>query len=418
MKTTAVLRPAASDPRIPLGEAEGRLNLRYVEEKSQRKVDHWFTQHQDECSELMPLQQLMRCNVEEWGEDRFASSCLREVVAASRQLEMTWPLLYKVAALVKEQGYFTRSIGYGAGQTQLAGCDSFEAWFRRYVHPNFGVFTRMEEEFKLAATTNAPLPALNLADLEPKEKEKVVSVTQGYGAAVEVQPSPGQGARTDLQHPDNIRKSGDSYGTSGVDTYRRIQKLARGGNAQAAALLDQIDRKETTPHAAYIALGLRRPQITVQLEPELHDQLKAWTEATGDTTRDVVESALEIFFRRMANLNVEAQEVPEPEPEPEPSPAIDPPSATEPEPRPEPARQDQPPQPAGEQSGERPQLGDLISGAQVGRLLGKSLAHASNAIKRAQEKGKPIATIQQDGWELVRVLAEEDKRWRVIKVPA
>ena len=299
-KRRPVLRAAA--PSLYLDERSAESSTRLADDYGNRFLNHWFVEAQAETAlpELRALGQILRCNAEDWGKEEFAANCVKTALGLSRQMEHVWPGLYQLAALIKERGYYTQDIESWELKKTLLGKTTFEEWFTAYIHPSFEAFTRMEAEYKLAEQTGAPLP--RQIDLSPKQQAQVVAATQGYGTAAGVVDAHTAPVGRPPKTRDNVPGFDSDRGNSGVDTYRRIQKLARGGNAQAAALLDQIDRKETTPHAAYIELGLRRPQITVQLEPDLHDQLKAWTETNGATTRDVVEDALEMFFRRMADL--------------------------------------------------------------------------------------------------------------------
>ena len=313
-KRPPALRPAP--PTTYLDEGSCTTSALEADRYGNKFLDHWFCEDQERTSlpELKALAQLLRCNADDWGKEEFASNCLKTALGLSRQVEHVWPGLYQLAALIKERGYYKQDIESWERKKTLYGKETFEEWFCEYIHPSFEAFTRMESQFKLAEQTGAPLPrTINLDGLSTGQQVKVAQAAEGYGAAAAVLEETTAPVGRPAETTDNIRNSDNSYGTSGADTYRRIQKLAREGNQQAAGLLDQIDRGETNPHAAYISLGLRRPQITVQLEPDLHDQLKAYTERTGDKTREVVADALELFFRRMSALEDQT---------PEPSPAV------------------------------------------------------------------------------------------------
>lgn len=414
------------DPRT--GSAVGGEHALNMAQLSARAESNSFDLHYV-APTLKQLEALVENGVSEWGDKQaLADATLLRLVKAAKGLDNFWLLIYKTAAIVRDNELYRLASASTPSQGRVdwatKPCDSFEDWWVEHMKAPFERFKTFERAAQLAALHGIAIQEGQSAEdflkgLRPKQKVQVAQVTGTINQAAAVQEGltapHGGDRRSDNFKSDNIRLDPLSKegGTGGVQTYRKIQKLAREGNEQAAALLDQIDRGETTPHAAYVVLGLRRPQITVQLEPGLHDQLKAWTEATGDTTRDVVESALEMFFRRMASL-VEEQSETEPEPAGEPA---QPEQELQPVESP---RQEEPEAPAPVQAATAPPpaLGDRISGAAAAALVGVYKTVLSTAASRAGAAGKPVAHYARDGWSFTREVGAADKRWVVTSTPA
>jgi hypothetical protein len=395
------------DPRT--GSAVGGEHALNMAQLSARAESNSFDLHYV-APTLKQLEALVENGVSEWGDKQaLADATLLRLVKAARGLDNFWLLIYKTAAIVRDNELYRLASASTPSQGRVdwatKPCDSFEDWWVEHMKAPFERFKTFERAAQLAALHGIAIREGQSAEdfingLRPEQKVKVAQATGtlNQASAVQEQHSPGQGARTELQ--DNILKLDNGYGTGGVQTYRRIQKLARGGNAEAAELLDQIDRGETTPHAAYVALGLRRPQISAQLEPWLHEELMAWTEATGDSVRDAVESALEMFFRRMKRL--------EEQPEPKAVPAVESPKQEEPE----------APAPVQAAAAAPPALGDRITGAAAAALVGVHKTVLSTAASRAGAAEKPVAHYAKDGWSFTREVGAADKRWVVTSTPS
>lgn len=395
--------PDALDIR-PLAGVGGKHDLKMIRMKAVTSENPFHSHFSD--SALKRLKALMANDALEWANNQaVADALLLNAVKAAEGLDRHWSYIYELAALVRDSELF-RTSAEGSGFAS-SPAETFDAWWETNMQAPFAKFKEFEQTYHLAARFGISVEGKT----EDQAKDEIKTARAGVvatsnwagGEALREERGLGHGGdrRSESFKVDTINLEKQT-GTNALRLYREVKQAAAAGDALAQELLEKLDRKEIKPAAAARQLGLRRPQITVPLRPDLDARLRKVVEAEETTIREVTEMALERFLDWLEQAEEAEGEEPVPEPEP----------------RPEPARQDPPPTPAGEQSAERPQLGDLIVGNQIGPLLGKSLAHASNAIKRAQEKGKPVATIQQDGWTLVRELAAEDKRWRVIEVPA
>ncbi|MDA9867993.1 hypothetical protein N9C85_01005 [Synechococcus sp. AH-224-I15] len=308
-----MLRAAA--PTRKLDEGGCMSSRRQADRYGNKFLDHWFVEAQAKSAlpELKALGQILECNAEDWGKEEFASNCLKTALGLSRQAEQVWPGLYQLAALIRERGYFTQDIESWELKKTLHGKETFEEWFTAYIHPSFEAFTRMEDQFKLAEQTNAPLPrTIDLNGLGGNKARNVIAETEGAKAALDYHRengnSHGGDRKSDNFKVDNINLEKPTK-PSGDERLRVLGELEKAADKDPRIdeILAQHDRKEISLHRAAQLAGLRNRKLSVNITEELDDQLREFASGNEMTMREVVEASLRRYFRQSKQIVLEDQ---------------------------------------------------------------------------------------------------------------
>jgi len=393
--------PDSLDTR-PLAGVGGHHDLKMVRMKAVTSENPFHSHFSD--SVLKRLKALMANDALEWANDQaVADALLLNAVKAADGLDRHWSYIYELAALVRDSELF-RAGAEGSGFAS-SPAETFDAWWETNMRAPFAKFKEFEKTYHLAARFGISVEGLSV-----KEAQDLAISRGDLAEAAELQAEHGRPAHRPVTAGMDAVSSNivtalplkRTAGNNALQLYREVKRAASDGDALAKELLEKLDRKEIKPAAAARQLGLRRPQITVPLKPELDARLRKVVAAEETTIREVTEMALERFLDWLE----QAEEDSEGELRaPEPAPVFIDVDGGEPQRAPAPAA-------AGIKEG------DLVTGTRVGELLGHSKAFSAAVYRKAQEKGLTVATIDRQGWGFTRNLKGEETRWRVVKVPA